>query len=251
MRQTVVVVGLLTMQLVGTALAEEARASNGRVVYERYCAGCHGVAGDGHGPAAGMLIVKPRDFTKGVFKFRSTAAGSLPTDADLLRTVTRGINRTSMPEWSLLPDSERRALVAYVKTFFPEWSARGPGRVIPIGSPPPSVGTPESIARGKEVFGLLECSTCHGASGLGDGPSASTLQPDTWGNPQKPFNFTKGALKSGAAAEDVYRTFMTGLNGTAMPSYEDIFAQPDGESIHEGDAWNLVSYILSLRKEHP
>jgi len=41
---------------------------------------------------------------------------------------------------------------------------------------------------------------------------------------------------------------MTGLNGTAMPSYADVFDEPDGESIHPGDAWNLVSYILSLRQ---
>jgi hypothetical protein len=34
-----------------------------------------------------------------------------------------------------------------------------------------------------------------------------------------------------------------------MPSYYDIFAQPDGDSIREGDAWNLVSYIVSLRKD--
>ena len=40
---------------------------------------------------------------------------------------------------------------------------------------------------------------------------------------------------------------MTGLNGTAMPSYADIFAEPDGENIKEGDAWNLVAYIVSLR----
>jgi cytochrome c oxidase cbb3-type subunit 2 len=94
---------------------------------------------------------------------------------------------------------------------------------------------------------MLECSACHGQSGRGDGPSAATIQPDAWGNPQHPFDFTKGRLKSGATAEDVYRTFMTGLNGTAMPSYYDIFAEPDGEAIRAGDAWNLVAYILSLR----
>jgi hypothetical protein len=46
----------------------------------------------------------------------------------------------------------------------------------------------------------------------------------------------------------VYRTFMTGVGGTAMPSYADIFAEPDDENIFAGDAWNLVSYILSLRQ---
>jgi cytochrome c oxidase cbb3-type subunit 2 len=103
------------------------------------------------------------------------------------------------------------------------------------------------VARGQAVYELLECGTCHGAEGRGDGPSAHSLGADAWGNPQKPFNFTKGALKSGGAPQDVYRTFMTGLNGTAMPSYHDILAEPDGEYILNGDAWALVAYVLSLR----
>jgi cytochrome c oxidase cbb3-type subunit 2 len=232
----------------GGALA--ARADDqaaARVLYDRYCAGCHGTAGDGAGPAAAMLLVKPRDFTKGVFKFRSTAAGMLPTDDDLFRTITRGVNRTSMPEWELLPERERWALVAVVKRFFPDWQAQGDGTPIPIPSPPSDLDTPARVARGRLVYDGLECAACHGAAGRGDGPSAATLAPDAWGNPQKPFNFTKGALKSGGAPGDVYRTFMTGLNGTAMPSYYDIFAAPDGEYIQEGDAWNLVAYVRSLR----
>ena len=77
--------------------------------------------------------------------------------------------------------------------------------------------------------------------------SAKSLPPDAWGHPQKPFNFTKGKLKGGGAPADVYRTFMTGLNGTAMPSFYDIFAEPDGEYIKPGDDWNLVAYVRSLR----
>ena len=244
-------IGLLALAVSRGVAAADDLAAEGRQVYERYCGGCHGTAGDGRGAAADMLLVKPRDFRKGVFKFRSTAAGTLPTDDDLYRTITRGLARTSMPEWSLLPERERRAVVAYVKSFVSDWGERGAGRVVPIPPRPATVGAPESIARGRTVFELLECATCHGAQGQGDGPSAKTLAPDTWGNPQKPFNFTKGRLKSGAAPEDVYRTFMTGLDGTAMPSYEDVFAAPDGESLFEGDAWHLVSYVLSLRKERP
>ena len=222
-------------------------AAEGARVYARYCVGCHGERGDGRGPAAPMLLVKPRDFTQGVFKFRSTASGSLPTDEDLYRIITRGVYRTSMPEWSLLSERERIALVAYVKGFYPPWTERGSGTPIVVPPAPSWLGSPESVARGRELYALLECSACHGAGGRGDGPSAGTLQPDVWGNPQKPFDFTKGRLKSGPTPEDVYRTFMTGLNGTAMPSYYDIFADPDGENIRAGDAWNLVSYILSLR----
>ena len=247
-RATAAVLALACLA-VAPALAADSAAirADGARVYATYCIGCHGERGDGHGAAAEMLITRPRDFTKGVFKFRSTPTGSLPTDDDLFRIVTRGVYRTSMPEWSLLSERERRAVIAYVKGFYPEWETRGAGTPIVVPAAPADLATPERVARGRELYVLLECGACHGPEGRGDGPSAHTLQPDVWGNPQKPFNFTKGRLKSGSAPEDVYRTFMTGLNGTAMPSFADIFAEPDGENIRAGDGWNLVAFILSLR----
>ncbi len=240
---------LLTSTVYAAGSNEQAvLRTEGAQVYARYCVGCHGERGDGKGPAADMLLVKPRDFTKGIFKFRSTPSGALPTDDDLYRVLRRGVYRTSMPDWTLLSERERHAVIEYVKTFFPEWEARGAGSPIAIPRAPAWLGGAESVRRGKEVFELLECTACHGATGQGDGPSARTLEPDVWGNPQKPFNFTKGRLKSGPDPEDVYRTFMTGVNGTAMPSFYDIFAEPDGDNIRDGDAWHLVSYVLSLRR---
>jgi mono/diheme cytochrome c family protein len=221
--------------------------AEGAKIYARYCVGCHGVNGDGKGVAADMLLVKPRDFTKGIFKFRSTPSGTLPTDEDLYKVLSRGVYRTSMPDWALLTERERLAVIEYIKGFYPRWNEQGAGTPIFIPKPPPTLGSPEAVARGRELYQMLECLACHGDSGRGDGPSAKTLAPDVWGNKQKPFDFTKGRLKSGPTPQDVYRTFMTGISGTAMPSYADIFAEPDGENIKEGDAWNLVSYILSLR----
>lgn len=221
--------------------------AEGAQVYARFCVGCHGERGDGKGPAAEMLIVKPRDFTQGIFKFRSTPSGALPTDEDLYKIISRGVYRTSMPDWALLTERERLAVIEYIKGFYPEWSERGAGTPIFVPQPPASLGSSESVARGHELYAMLECTACHGESGRGDGPSAKTLEPDIWGNPQKPFDFTKGRLKSGPTPQDIYRTFMTGVGGTAMPSFADIFGEPDGENIREGDAWHLVSFILSLR----
>lgn len=220
----------------------------GSHVYATYCVGCHGVNGDGKGAASQFLVVKPRDFTKGVYKFRSTPSGTLPTDQDLYKIVTQGIYGTAMPTFSLLPEPDRLAVVQYIKAFYPKWSERGSGASIAIPNPPEDLGSPEKVARGRQIFELLECAACHGQAGRGDGPSAANLEPDAWGNKQRPFNFTRGRLRGGATAKDIYRTFMTGINGTAMPSYADIFSEPDGEYIKQGDAWNLVAYILSLRK---
>jgi len=232
--------------------SDQVRALNelGKQVYTTYCVGCHGVNGDGQGPASQFLVVKPRDFTKGIFKFRSTPSGTLPTHEDLYKIIARGIYGTAMPGFALLPEPDRLAVVQYIKTFYPEWDQRGSGTSIVIPNPPEDLGSPESVARGKEIYELLECAACHGQTGRGDGPSAANLEADAWGNKQRPFNFTRGRLRGGPTVKDIYRTFMTGINGTAMPSYADIFSEPDGEYIKEGDAWNLVSYILSLRQSN-
>lgn len=241
------VASLTAVQTLWAGEASQALRQEGAVVYQTYCAGCHGDRGDGRGAAAEMLIVKPRDFTKGTFKFRSTPSGTLPTDEDLYKIISRGVYRTSMPDWALLSERERLAVVEYLKSFFPEWSSRGAGTPIHIPPPPANLGSPEAVTRGRELFFMMGCESCHGDTGRGDGTSAKNLPPDVWGNPQRPFNFTKGRLKSGPTVQDIYRTFMTGLDGTAMPSFADIFSQPDGETILEGDAWNLVSFVQSLR----
>src|SRR5215831_12400409 len=67
--------------------AGAAPASRGKQVYDAHCVECHGADGKGDGPAAHLMIPRPRDFTKGRYKIRSTESGSLPTDDDLLRSV--------------------------------------------------------------------------------------------------------------------------------------------------------------------
>lgn len=61
----------------------------GQAIYRTHCAACHGASGRGDGEASGLLFPKPRDLTSGRFRLRSTPSGSLPTDEDLVRTVTR------------------------------------------------------------------------------------------------------------------------------------------------------------------
>jgi len=211
----------------------------GQEAYTTYCVGCHGDAGDGQGLAARFLDPKPRDFTSGVFKFRSTPSGALPTDADLHRVITQGVLGTSMPAWQLLPENQRVALIAYIKTLSEEWESEYNFEpAIPMPGEPDFILSKSSVERGAELYTQMGCNQCHGDSGRGDGPAANTLYDD-WGNKIEPFDFTGGALKGGAAPMDIYRTFTTGLNGTPMPSYQD--------TLNNEDRWHLVSYILSLR----
>jgi cytochrome c oxidase cbb3-type subunit 2 len=222
------------------ALRRAELIDRGRAAYLTYCVGCHGETGDGNGPAARFLDPKPRDFTSGVYKFRSTPSGSLPTYGDLHRVLTQGVLGTSMPSWQLLPENQRVALIAYLKTLSSEWESEYASEAaIAMPGEPGFVLSEDSIARGLELYGQMGCGECHGTGGRGDGPAAATLIDD-WGHKIRPFDFTSGPLKGGASAGDVYRTFTTGLNGTPMPSYQDILS--------DEDRWHLVSYILSLRR---
>jgi cytochrome c oxidase cbb3-type subunit 2 len=207
--------------------------------YRRYCVGCHGPLGDGDGENSPWLDPKPRNFQLGIFKCRSTPTGTLPTDEDLFDTIARGLDRSNMPQWSTFTKQQRADLVAYVKHFSPRFVSEKPGTAIQIPSEPEI--TADRIKAGREVFAKVQCWKCHGVTGKANGPSASTLQDDL-GRPIAAFNFTEGARpKCGSSDQDIYRIFMTGLDGTPMPSFAD--------NIKPDEAWDLVFYLRSLMPE--
>jgi len=217
-------------------------SEEGAKLYRRYCIGCHGPDGDGEGENAKWFdptigFAKPRDFSAAVFKCRSTPTGTLPLDQDLFSAMTRGFVTTNMPQWSPLTDQQRADLVAFIKTFSMKWKTPGPGVPIPI--PPETPIKIESILHGRELFQKMECWKCHGPQGHGDGPSASTLT-DSKDNPIRPYNFATGSrFKCGETNQDLYRIFMTGLDGTPMPSFADV--------IQPNDAWDLVHFLRTLQ----
>lgn len=228
------------------AFAEDGVAETGKKVYHERCLVCHGEKGDGKGPASNMLRtekngrtlkVSPRDFTTGVFRFRSTPTGCMPIDEDLLRLVDTGITRSFMPpHQDRLTPEEKKAVVGHLKTFATRWTEEDPCDAIPVKKPG-YVGSKASVEKGLLMYKKMKCWECHGDDGRGGGPKADKIKDD-WGNPIPPFNFTVGALKRGGTPEDVYITFTTGLDGTGMPSYED--------SLNEKERWDLVSYTLKL-----
>jgi len=215
-------------------------AAAGKQNYQRWCIGCHGPYGDGNGENAQWIEPKPRDFAAAVFKCRSTPTGTLPTDEDLYNSVARGFTNSNMPHWDPLTKQTRIDLVAYIKTFSDRWKTDKPGDILKIPAEPPV--TIQSIAHGSELFQKLECWKCHGQQGRGDGPSASTLT-DSKDNPIRPYNFAAGTddsrFKCGNTNQDIYKIFMTGVDGTPMPSFNDV--------IQPNDAWDLVHYLRTLQ----
>ena len=203
----------------------------------RYCTGCHGDLGDGEGENAVWLDPKPRNFTLATFKCRSTPTGTLPTDEDLFNTVGRGLESSNMPSWNPLSNQMRADLVAYVKHFSERWKTEKPGAPIEIPAAP--AVTADRIKAGQAVFQKLECWKCHGVEGRGNGPSADTLTDDQ-NRPIKPFNFhDQTRFKCGTEDRDLYRIFMTGLDGTPMPSFAD--------NVKPDEAWDLVFYLRTLQ----
>jgi len=212
----------------------------GKQLYFRYCWGCHGFHGDGNGENGPYLNILPRNFVAATFKCRSTPTGTLPTDEDLYDSVGRGFNNSNMPAWNSLTKQQRADMVAFIKTFSPRWKTDKPGD--PLKVPAEPAVTLDSIKHGKELFTKLECWKCHGQEGRGDGPSAATLT-DSNDQPIRPYNFAAGSrFKCGATNHDLYKIFMTGLDGTPMPSFADV--------IKPEDAWDLVHYLRTLQVSH-
>jgi mono/diheme cytochrome c family protein len=195
-------------------------AADGPTLYQQHCAACHGPTGTGDGPGARYLYPKPRDFSRGLFKVRSTPDGKLPTDDDLLRTLTQGMPGSPMPAFGYLSAADRQALVAHVKSLVTRQMDAAP-EPIAVGQEP--APTPATIAEGKTLYTKMGCFQCHGHTGKGDGPSAATMK-DSWGYPI------------------AVRDFTTGVNGTPMPSYQ--------EQLTDEQRWALVHYVQSLRVSH-
>ena len=212
-------------------------ATRGQKLYQRYCIGCHGEQGNGRGENAAYVDPRPRDFTTGTFKCRSTPSGTVPLDADLFNTIGRGLYATAMPPWLPLTGQQRADLVAYVKSFSPRFREDPPGA--PLEIPPETPATQESMDRGRELYETtIKCAICHGKEGRGDGPSAPTLT-DSKGMPIQPYDFTAATrFKCGQSNDDLYRVLMTGLDGSPMASFSN--------SLKPEQAWDLIHYLRTL-----
>jgi len=212
----------------------------GKGLYLRYCVGCHGKYGDGAGDNAPYIDPKPRNFTLAIFKCRSTTTGTLPLDSDLISTIERGIIHSNMPSWRPLSPQNREDLIAYIKTFSPRWKNEKPGDAIQVPAEPEV--TAERVRAGQEEFAKVQCWKCHGVEGRGNGPSADTLTDDQ-GRPITPYDFTSAnRFKCGSTDQDLYKIFMTGLDGTPMPSFSD--------NITSDQAWDLVFFLRTFQPMH-
>jgi len=226
-------------------LGSEQQRAEGKLLYDKFCAQCHGLTGDGFGYAEHRVKPKPRDFTSGKYKFRTTPSGMMPTDDDIRKVIRDGLPYTSMPawpsnEWPGFTDQQVQEIIYYLKTFSEDF--QNPDKYQdPIQIPTPPALTDESVTRGRAAYETQGCKACHGDLGRGDGLSAPLLKDD-WGDHARPADMTMPwAYRGGATRTDIYRTFSTGVNGTPMPSY--------AETLQDADRWDLTDYIYSLAED--
>ena len=230
--------GIVIAQTAEKLPATDENVAAGKQIYRDRCWYCHGKVGDGNGPAADFLDPRPRDFTAGMYKIRTTKTGELPTDEDLFRIISKGIPGTAMPRWELtLSEDERWKVLQYIKTFAVEFADPEYDPYLAVVEIPPRVeSSPESILTGREIFEKNKCFECHGLEGKGDGREGLE---DGWGFPVRVRNLTRGSnIKGGKNPEDIVYRFTTGINGTPMPSF--------AKNISGEERWHLANYIASI-----
>ena len=232
--------------------------ARGKALFAKQCVICHGEAGDGQGKFAYLMNPRPRNFQKGKFKL-ATTQNQIPTDADLLRTISRGMPGSAMPPWGHLPLADLKALVKYVRqiryraaqaelekevadgTFtrqempaeLTKRTRPGPPLVIP---PEPAFDNVQWF-RGRKIY-LEACASCHGVDGQ---PVASAVKFDEEGYPVPPRSFVNGIFKGGSEGHQLYARIMMGMRGTPMPASRGNFS--------DDDAWDLIHYVQSLARK--
>ncbi|MEE9294640.1 MAG: ethylbenzene dehydrogenase-related protein [Phycisphaerae bacterium] len=235
----------------------DALVDRGAELFNKYCTICHGENGDGGGRFAYLMNPRPRNFQKGDFKL-STTGNQVPSDDDLLRTISRGMPGSAMPPWGHLPLTDLQALVKYVRRFHVEatkaelaqWvredsiaEAEVPALLVertepgaPVAVPPESPFDEIRWFRGRRLY-LENCASCHGAEGH---PVAEAVKFDNEGYPVPPRSFVNGIFKGGSEGHQLYVRIIKGMKGTPMPSSEGLYSADE--------TWDIIHYVQSLAR---
>ena len=207
--------------------------SRGKELFAKHCVICHGEEGDGAGKFAYLMNPRPRNLQQGNFKL-ATTQNQVPSDEDLLRTISRGMPGSAMPPWGHLPLSDLRALVAFVRDIRTR-AAREESQVL-VAKGELDAGALESFVNSRITPGLqvivppepsaddirwfngrriyLEaCASCHGADGQ---PVADAVKYDAEGYPVPPRSFVNGIFKGGSEGHQLYVRIAKGLNTTTL-----------------------------------
>jgi mono/diheme cytochrome c family protein len=171
----------------GAPGAAKADSGRGAKLFQRDCAHCHGVTGDGNSPVRATLHPRPLDLTQ--FEV---------ADSFVLQVLHNGVPGSDMPAWHASAEKDLRLEAAYTTHLAHPDTLSEHDQYAP----------PDALAEaGKRVY-EAHCAACHGMGGNGDGPDARKHRP-------RPPSFA-GMRPSFAGARQVIEN---GVAGTAMPSW--------------------------------
>ena len=178
------------------ALDNPASAETGTMLWAHNCAGCHGEAGRGDGPAAQWLRPRPTNLAEHEY-----------TAVRLADALWNGVHGTSMPAWREYAAADRAALGELVMGF----SDPQPG-------PAPSA---LQLAQGQQVY-TQHCASCHGPGGDGDGFAANDLPV-----PVAPTDFRNQRIEYEAGL----RVLRNGIEGTSMAPWPERLNDEEIEAV--------------------
>jgi DMSO reductase family type II enzyme heme b subunit len=226
---------------------------DGKELYKKYCAVCHGDNGWADGPAAKLLFPKPRDLSYYHFRLVSTDNG-VPTEDDLFKVITTGMVGSSMPPHGELSEKERWALVKETRRIMKEEGAKRllylaekegfeldeetareiankkPGKVM-MPLRPRIKPTMELLMEGRVLY-VKTCAPCHGTDGRG----GLMEKPDSLGEPIYARDFTAGIMKGGVREEDMFQRLHVGMPGTPHPM----------TILEPRPMWAMTHYAMSM-----
>jgi mono/diheme cytochrome c family protein len=230
--------------------------------YVRHCYNCHGMEGDGRGPASPGLNPAPRDLRTAMYKF-SWVTDGLPHDDDITRILTGGLHGTAMLEWEM-PELETAAIIQYIKTFSPEGEGwKDPDETLgdKVVMTEVTLDAAEAIETGKDLYHTDgNCWKCHAAfatreyiyekaqardvkPSFSDDMYDSKLQKETnfVANGAKvnvlPPDYTFSPLRVSHGVEGIYKTIRGGIGGGLMPAHDNF---------PEEDILAIAHYVNSL-----
>lgn len=191
-------------------------APNGGQLYQRHCAACHGLSGQG---GVGIPLALP-DFL------------AHASDRYLQATIREGRPGRVMPAFQALSDAQIDAIIQHMR----QWH---PGDAAKPGSPRVTVG-PGDVKRGKALYGE-HCALCHGTNGEGGkGTGVTFSRPRNL--PIMPPALNNTGFLAAVSNEMIKRTLMDGREGTPMISYFKA-------GLSEQDIDDIVHYIRSMEQD--
>lgn len=200
----------------------------GKLAYEKFCANCHGLSGQGDGWESKYLDVQPPGF--------SQPDSSAMTDGDLYARITFGIQNSAMPTWGeWMPERDRWDVIKFIREAFitgrpdPEslYSGKVGNNVLTLSSKNwTDGGNVISAVKGKALYQTY-CLTCHAEKGQGNGPGTSRLP--SGGPPSFPQNLPEAYI---------FWRVWEGSPENIMPPFNWILS--------ESDIWNITAYVQQL-----